>query len=398
MAPIQRLAAGPLTIITGALFSALSGPDSTPPSNGTNATVWGTVYKGSASFLNLTLETIPSPITPTLSPISPSPIPSPTVSSRIASPTTPTSPIPFNSSLVYYNTTTDTYSGCNNKTFLPTDNVALMNPLQFGDIKSDNSTCGEWIQIVNRENTELSTFAQIVGVCEECPYGSVSLNQETLQELAPELPFDQMIFDPASNLTIANITDAAEPLDPASNPISPMGLLNIAWELAEAPVAKPTPTLAPIPTRTRTSTTITTTTTTTTTTKAKKTTTTTTTTKTKTKTKTKKPEPTEKPSGKVFTGRATWFSDTFGQCEHSYSQSDMIVAINEAQMGTGKKLCGKKILATMKGSDVEVVLTVVDMCPGRYCSHGAIDISRGAFKKFADLDKGVLQLQWRFLD
>ncbi|KAI8361012.1 RlpA-like double-psi beta-barrel-protein domain-containing protein-containing protein, partial [Mortierella sp. GBAus27b] len=93
-------------------------------------------------------------------------------------------------------------------------------------------------------------------------------------------------------------------------------------------------------------------------------------------------------------GRATWYSDTTGLCEHSYSQSDLIVAVNESQMGSDKKLCGKKILLTKKGSDVQVVVTVVDMCPGKFCSFGALDLSQAAFKKFADLSVGVLDLQW----
>jgi expansin (peptidoglycan-binding protein) len=69
-----------------------------------------------------------------------------------------------------------------------------------------------------------------------------------------------------------------------------------------------------------------------------------------------------------------------------------------AQMGKGKKICGKKILLTKKGSDVKVVVTVVDMCPSKYCKFGQLDISRAAFKKFASLDKGIMDLTWKFLD
>ncbi|KAI7825206.1 RlpA-like double-psi beta-barrel-protein domain-containing protein-containing protein, partial [Gamsiella multidivaricata] len=97
-----------------------------------------------------------------------------------------------------------------------------------------------------------------------------------------------------------------------------------------------------------------------------------------------------------FSGRATWYSDTTGQCGHSYSQSDMIVAVNQDQMGTGKALCGKKILLTLKGSDVQAVVTVVDMCPGQYCKFGDLDLSQAAFKKFAGLGVGELQLRWSF--
>ncbi|KAG0367042.1 hypothetical protein BC939DRAFT_480577 [Gamsiella multidivaricata] len=393
MAPIQRLAAGPLSIITGALMGALSGPNSSPPSNGTNATVWGTEYRGTASFFNLTLDSTPSPISSPTS-TSSSSIPSPT-----ASLTTPTS----SSSLVYFNSQANTYTGCNNQTFSSTDNVALMNPLQFNNnnIDTTSSTCGQWIQIQNRANTQESTYAQIVGVCDDCEYGSVSLSLGALSELAPDLLFDEMVFDGQSDLTIANLTDPVNPLPP-STPISPKDLLDVKWQLSEAPEVPSPSAPAPIPTSTTTTATTTTTTTKTITTTIK-------TTKTSAPTKkspppseptkeTPAPKPSSKPpGGKGFTGKATWYSDTFGQCEQHYSQSDMIVAVNQAQMGTGKNLCGKKILLTKKGSNTQVVVTVVDMCPGKYCKFGDLDLSRAAFQKFADLDVGVLQLQWSFI-
>ncbi|KAF9995276.1 hypothetical protein BGZ79_011024, partial [Entomortierella chlamydospora] len=300
MAPISRLAAGPLTIITGALFSALSGPDSSPPSNGTNATVWDTTYKGTASLMSLSPDT------------------------------TPTSPNP---SHFYYNNDTSTFTGCNNNTFSSTDNVVFMNPLQFGDISSENSTCGDWIQIKNRENTRDTAYAQIVGVCEDCDYGSVAVNLASLSSLAPELPCDEMVFDPNSNLTIGNLTDPLDPL-PVSTPISPYDLLNISWQLSDPP-EEPLPIPGPTPTTTASTTTAKTTTTTT---KATTTTSTTTSAKTKppspttshSKSSSSAPAPTSPPtSGKKYSGRGTWYSDTYGQCERSYSQSDLIVAVNQ---------------------------------------------------------------------
>ncbi|KAF9927592.1 hypothetical protein FBU30_003057 [Linnemannia zychae] len=371
MAPIPRLAAGPVSIITTALFNALSGPNSAPPTNGTAAVVKGANYTGMASYFNLSPDSIPS--SPVSSPKSPSP-------NATVSP-----------SLVYYNSTSNSYTGCDKKPFYLTDNVAFVNPLQFGDVTSTNSTCGQWIQVYNRINTDESIYAKVVGVCDDCEYGSLALNRDSLQGLAYDTPFELMVFDENSEVTIDSLTDPVNPLPPTT-PISPKDLLNIVWTLSSPP-PKPDPT-TPTPTSTivKSSSTPTTTTTTTTT---KTTTTKTTTTKKPT------PKPTSDPSpgngGNWYTGRATWYSDTHGQCEHNYSQSDMIVAVNEAQMGNGKNLCGKKILVTDKGSNTQVVVTVVDMCPSKYCNFGDLDLSQGAFKKFAGLGVGVLKLTWTFL-
>ncbi|KAF9573458.1 hypothetical protein EC968_008543 [Mortierella alpina] len=396
MAPIPRLAAGPLSIITGALFHALSGPNSAPPTNGADATVWGTEYTGAASFKDLKLDTtLPSPISPTPSSNASSSAPSPTTTSSSSASSSTTS----NSSLVYYNTATDSYVGCKNQTFSSTDPVAFMNPLQFGDLTSSNTTCGQWIQVHNRENTAQSTLAKVVGICDDCEYGSISLNRPALEDLIPHQttpPLEDVVFDPQSNVTLSEVVIEEDTVLPVA--VSPKDLVNIAWELSENP-DRPEPVLTPtisnaVPTKTaaaETTTTTTTTSSTSTRTKAPK------------PTKTKAPKPTEEPKppgkgdGKQYSGRMTWYSDTFGQCEQKYSQSDLIVAVNEAQMGGGKKLCGKKILLTEKGSDTKVVVTVVDMCPGKYCKFGDLDLSQAAFKRFASLGKGVLQLQWSFL-
>ncbi|KAF9927847.1 hypothetical protein FBU30_002810 [Linnemannia zychae] len=102
----------------------------------------------------------------------------------------------------------------------------------------------------------------------------------------------------------------------------------------------------------------------------------------------------------VYHGRGTWFSDTTGSCDISFTQDDMIVAVNQAQMGSmwgaGSK-CGQKILVKAKGSSTSVVVRVVDTCPYRYCDYGALDLSRAAFQKFAPLSKGILELEWSFL-
>ncbi|KAK3843518.1 MAG: RlpA-like double-psi beta-barrel-protein domain-containing protein-containing protein [Linnemannia gamsii] len=199
-----------------------------------------------------------------------------------------------------------------------------------------------------------------------------------------------MVFDNESTLTIGNLTDSENPL-PSTTPISPKNLLNIVWNLSEAPKQSNPTTVNPVqPTKTATIPAVVPTITKTTTTTTKTTT---------TKTAKPTPKPTSNPGngGSWYTGRATWYSDTHGQCEHNYSQSDMIVAVNEAQMGKGKNICGKKILVTEKNSNTQVVVTVVDMCPSQYCNFGDLDLSQGAFKKFAGLGVGVLKLTWTFM-
>ncbi|KAF8999734.1 hypothetical protein BGZ52_010394, partial [Haplosporangium bisporale] len=51
------------------------------------------------------------------------------------------------------------------------------------------------------------------------------------------------------------------------------------------------------------------------------------------------------PSSGKYRGRGTWFSDDSGSCDIEFDQSDMIVAMNEDQMGalsgSGSK-CGQK--------------------------------------------------------
>ncbi|KAG0229100.1 hypothetical protein BGW41_003180 [Actinomortierella wolfii] len=97
--------------------------------------------------------------------------------------------------------------------------------------------------------------------------------------------------------------------------------------------------------------------------------------------------------------RTTWFSDTTGSCDMDFDQSDMIVALNEEQMGDlqgPNSQCGRTMRVTYNGKSVD--LKVVDTCPSEYCVNGAIDISQAAFKKLAgDLDIGVIKTSWKFI-
>ena len=104
-------------------------------------------------------------------------------------------------------------------------------------------------------------------------------------------------------------------------------------------------------------------------------------------------------SGETFHGRGTWFSDDSGSCDIEFDQDDMIVAMNEEQMGAlqgSDSQCGKMVRVTYGGKSVD--LKVVDTCPSQYCAEGALDLSQKAFKTLVGgLSKGVISLDWEFI-
>ncbi|KAF9163267.1 hypothetical protein DFQ26_002757 [Actinomortierella ambigua] len=105
-------------------------------------------------------------------------------------------------------------------------------------------------------------------------------------------------------------------------------------------------------------------------------------------------------SGQKFYGRMTWFSDTWGSCGKHFSQNDMIVAMNEHQMGRKiwgpESRCGQKV--RVWNAKTSVVLTIADTCPKRFCNHGALDLSQAAFTRFASKTTGVIYLNWEFVN
>ncbi|KAF9970753.1 hypothetical protein BGZ65_010901 [Modicella reniformis] len=99
-------------------------------------------------------------------------------------------------------------------------------------------------------------------------------------------------------------------------------------------------------------------------------------------------------SSSVFSGRGTWFTDTFGSCGIAFDTNDMIVAMNAHQMdGTSK--CGKTVKITL--GDKSVMARVTDTCPGQFCSWGSLDLSQAVFKKLAPLSQGVINIKWEFI-
>jgi len=79
----------------------------------------------------------------------------------------------------------------------------------------------------------------------------------------------------------------------------------------------------------------------------------------------------------------------------------MIVALNQAQMGAmwdRRSKCGSWIRVSVRGRPSRCVnVRVVDTCPHRYCSYGQLDLSQAAFKKFAPMSNGILDLVWSFV-
>ncbi|CAO3568105.1 unnamed protein product [Mortierella alpina] len=102
-----------------------------------------------------------------------------------------------------------------------------------------------------------------------------------------------------------------------------------------------------------------------------------------------------------YTGRATWFTHTYGACNENWDgESEPIVALNAHQMGAaswGNPACNKKVKVTNKNNGKVVVARIVDKCPGNECAFGSLDLSPAAFKQLGELATGVLNIEWNYL-
>ncbi|KAG0272231.1 hypothetical protein BGZ95_012028 [Linnemannia exigua] len=98
-------------------------------------------------------------------------------------------------------------------------------------------------------------------------------------------------------------------------------------------------------------------------------------------------------SAQGFSGKGTWFTDTTGSCGTPFDTNDMIVAMNEAQMG-GTSMCGKTVRISSGGKSVTARVT--DTCPSQYCNSGSLDLSQAVFQKLAPLGAGVISITWEF--
>ncbi|KAH8547835.1 RlpA-like double-psi beta-barrel-protein domain-containing protein-containing protein [Umbelopsis sp. PMI_123] len=108
------------------------------------------------------------------------------------------------------------------------------------------------------------------------------------------------------------------------------------------------------------------------------------------------PAPVEKRS---FTGDATYYSPSVGvgSCGKQLADSDMMGAMNTAQMANGANPnanpnCGRQV--TIQGPKGSVTVTIWDTCPG--CASGDIDLSPAAFDKIADQAQGRVPITWNW--
>ncbi|PFH54304.1 hypothetical protein AMATHDRAFT_72811 [Amanita thiersii Skay4041] len=118
-------------------------------------------------------------------------------------------------------------------------------------------------------------------------------------------------------------------------------------------------------------------------------------------------EPSETSSPKKNTaqlntgGFATFFyqNGNAGACGTVHGESDLIAAMDYRRYGNlnvKSDLCGRKIKITNPSNHKSVVVTVADACPT--CRNAnSIDLSVGAFKRIANLDQGIVGINWSYV-
>ncbi|OAV89517.1 hypothetical protein PTTG_04128 [Puccinia triticina 1-1 BBBD Race 1] len=94
-----------------------------------------------------------------------------------------------------------------------------------------------------------------------------------------------------------------------------------------------------------------------------------------------------------FSGHATYFAPGTGACGDTNSQSDFIVAMNQAQYEGGSP-CHKTVSIKNEATGKTVQAKVTDECPG--CGFGSLDLSPSAFQAIGNMEQGVLPISWQF--
>jgi len=107
-------------------------------------------------------------------------------------------------------------------------------------------------------------------------------------------------------------------------------------------------------------------------------------------------------SSNKYTGKATWFTDSYGSCNVKWDgNSEPIVALSALMMGTqswGHPACNKRVRISLRDDPSKsVIARVVDKCPGDQCDYGSLDLSPAAFKQLGQLDTGILNIEWNFV-
>lgn len=107
-------------------------------------------------------------------------------------------------------------------------------------------------------------------------------------------------------------------------------------------------------------------------------------------------------SSNKYTGRATWFTGSYGACNLNWDgNSEPTVAVSAQMMGAqswGNPACNKRVRITLRNDPSKsVTARVVDKCPGDQCDYGSLDLSPAAFQQLGSLATGVLSIEWNFV-
>jgi expansin (peptidoglycan-binding protein) len=98
------------------------------------------------------------------------------------------------------------------------------------------------------------------------------------------------------------------------------------------------------------------------------------------------------PHSPVHQGLSSYYAATGGgSCAFDTSPHDLMVAAMNAQDYDNAALCGAYL--HISGSKGDAIVRVVDLCRG--CKPGGLDLSKEAFAKVADLQKGRDTVSWQ---
>lgn len=104
-------------------------------------------------------------------------------------------------------------------------------------------------------------------------------------------------------------------------------------------------------------------------------------------------------SNVIHNGDATYYSVGADNCGTSSSDTDYVCAISQQLYNTVtdsesiSEYCGHMINITYNDKNVQV--KVVDSCPS--CDKDSLDLSPSAFEALADLEIGVLAIEWQWI-
>ncbi|KAF5329788.1 hypothetical protein D9619_009091 [Psilocybe cf. subviscida] len=90
--------------------------------------------------------------------------------------------------------------------------------------------------------------------------------------------------------------------------------------------------------------------------------------------------------------RATWYYAGLGACGRWNTNNDHVVALPPLEYAGGTR-CGRKVRLHYQGKSVDA--TVADLCPT--CAWNGLDLSIATFQTLANLDDGLIQMNWEYI-